>query len=219
MEKEKILTKKEIVESYFKDLDKIDKYELWEKCKWFKYYWNFNSPDFIWNLTHALMAAGFIENQWWQPISGIIGLATHFNRENEVKKLFNDLFDYQGNGHSTLQTRVENFITGANNLSAIHWKGRTKYYQDVQTTSLYLFLYDPSNNYWYLDNFLYQRCENDFKIDEFYIDFNKFYEFCDELKEEIDLHYDLSTYLEHTHVGFNGSPDDYHILISDILRR
>lgn len=218
MNNEKRLTKKDVINFYSSKLNRNNKYELWEKCKWFKAYWNIDASDFARMLTMSLRAAGFIENQWWNPIYGIVDLARNFDKEEEVKTLFKNLFSYQGDGRDTLQTRIENFISGANKLSSVYWRGRTKYYQDIQTASLYLFLYDPTNNYWYIDNFNYSRFEEKFQIDDFNIDFNKFYQFCDGFIEEIKADNTLYENLMDTHIGFNCTLADYHILISDILK-
>ena len=115
MEEIKKYTKQEIIERYFSKFDKFNKYELWEERKWFVSHWDINAPNFAEMLEHALWAAKFIENQWWQPICGVVGIAKYIDREEQVRRLFKDLFTYGGNGLDSLQCRVENFITEETN--------------------------------------------------------------------------------------------------------
>ena len=205
-----------LFDNYLKNRFKFNKYELWEAYKNFQSNWDLEAGNFLDMLKKSMRFAKFIENNWWQPICGLVAVTEVV--PEEVRSLFRELFAYDGDGRSSIQERVEKFLTGMEKFSKMQFGYKEKYYQDVQTVSLYLLLFDPHNNYWYMDWISSHEDGSDVRIDQLLIDFKQYYNFCDNVLNSINKSLNMMDYLRNEQVAFNNTQEDYHILVSDILR-
>jgi len=135
------------IERYKQTFNSHRKNELykWEAVKWFKSHWSANADDFHAMLKTSLSkAANLLTRSFFYARRMIVFYA---EREPEiVRAMFKELFD----DTQPLKTRVENFMTSADQLSVKYADKGKRHFQDPRSISVYLVFNQPDKHYIYL---------------------------------------------------------------------
>lgn len=127
-----------------------------------------------------------------QPFAGLVRIASNNNFENadNVKELFQKLFEDDHNDFDQRERKIRDFLEGSEKLRLQYFPKYYTYKQTARSVSGYLFLYDPDHCYMYkaMQAKLFADCV------EFYgdwgtgdqINLKEYYRMCDELVAEIN---------------------------------
>ena len=202
-----------LTEVYFNEIrnQKKNKYKLWEVIRVFENHWDLEADDLGSMLRRALRGTdSLLHNIWYQPFCGLYQFADSDNYKETLRKRLRELLLSK----DSIQERVKKYIFFINEMVKIYCN-RDKYFQDIQSTSLLMFLFVRSN-YWF-------DCENKYKLvvskKDGLISFEDFYRLADKFVEYLKRNETLDYYIKERTILNLKSDNDFLVIVCDILRR
>lgn len=216
-----------LISNYIANFDLINnevnmEYYKWEAVKHFQDNWDIDAPDFSTMFKESVKATfNLINNRIVQPTNGIVKLAEHAEITEAVRQMFKDLMVEDNGDISKRQDKIYSFLTKADELLNIYYRGSWKYAQDMRTVIFYLCLLDPKHNYMFkatqAREFMYCiEYGDDFGSGENF-SLKKYYAMCDELVAAIKNTPELVELHQKRMTKTMWEDDDYHILAYDII--
>ena len=216
-----------LISNYIANFDLINnevnmEYYKWEAVKHFQENWNIDAPDFASMFKESVKATfNLINNRIVQPTNGIVKLAEHTELTEAVRQMFKDLMVEDHGDISKRQDKIYSFLSKADELLNIYYRGSWKYAQDMRTVIFYLCLLDPKHNYMFkatqAREFMYCiEYGDDFGSGENF-SLKKYYAMCDELVSAIKDTPELVELHQSRMKETMWEDDDYHILAYDII--
>ena len=234
MNKERL---QKIFDNYVERYDVINGPENHEIYKWaaasnFQKYWDVDAGNFGDMFKLAMDdAESLFDVHTQQPVNGVVFLCNQSPETMEaVRQAFRDLFAADGSVYSKRQRRMESFIKKMNTLLKKADPDKWKYHQDIFSTSVYLSMYDPDDNFIYSEPEAKEFAEfievkTDF-VKESSVSLPKYYKMCQTVVAELQKQTELAQMVADAlsieadqldDVSLTEIDDEYHILTYDLI--
>ncbi len=214
-----------IVNKYIAKADIINGFDNYEDSKWlaltnFQERFDIDAPDFAEMFKYAVSGSlKVIEDRTAQPTQGILEIAAH--EPETARELFKELLADDNGDLKARQARINKFTDSANELLDKYAPGKWKLKQEFRSTLSFLALMKPAENYLYRASrshaFLRYLEFDEIGTGEDF-DLEKYYEYCDVVREELAKNGELMQLnSSRWNSRIKDEGDDLHILVFDLM--